>query len=139
MNFEKIFEMLNELQKSALICLIIQLPLCYTFMYIYSDFFAQQDFINRTIFALSLDMSILFISIFGLLIVSIILGRYDTSSVMYLFTGGVIYSFSIYILEKIVDNNGISKIVINYIFFMSGIFITSIVIRIIEHNKKKKV
>ena len=138
MNFEKIFEMLNELQKSALICLIIQLPLCYTFMYIYSDFFAQQDFINRTIFALSLDMSILFISIFGLLIVSIILGRYDTSSVMYLFTGGVIYSFSIYILEKIVDNNvGISKIVINYIFFMSGIFITSIVIRIIEHNKKK--
>ena len=25
MNFEKIFEMLNELQKSALICLIIQL------------------------------------------------------------------------------------------------------------------
>ena len=55
MNFEKIFEMLNELQKSALICLIIQLPLCYTFMYIYSDFFAQQDFINRTIFALSLD------------------------------------------------------------------------------------
>ena len=66
MNFEKIFEMLNELQKSALICLIIQLPLCYTFMYIYSDFFAQQDFINRTIFALSLDMSILFISIFGL-------------------------------------------------------------------------
>ena len=43
---------------------------------------------------------------------------------MYLFTGGVIYSFSIYILEKIVDNNvDISKIVINYIFFMSGIFI----------------
>lgn len=140
MNLEKIFEMLNELQRNALICFIIQLPLCYTFMYMHSDFFVQQDFINKVIFALSLDVSVLTISIFELVIVSLILGRYDTSYLVYLFTGGYIFSFSIYVWKKIENNDvTISEAVKYNIYFLLGIFLTSIIIRVIEYKKEKNV
>lgn len=140
MDIEKIFKILNELQRNVLVCLIIQLPLCYTFMYMHSDFFVQQDLINKVIFALSLDISVLTISIFELLIVSLILSRYDTSFLVYLFTGGCICSFSIYIWKKIGNNDvTISEAVKSHIYFVLSIFFTSIVIRVVEYIKKKNV
>lgn len=139
MDLGKIFELLNGLQRNALVCFILQLPLCYTFMYMFSDFFVQQDLINRIIFAASFDISLLTASVFHLLIVSAIISRYDIDSLIYWFTGGCIYSFSMSIMSKIEDKDtSISKAIIIYVVWILGIFISISWLRFKETKKNKK-
>lgn len=138
MNIDKILEILNDIQRNILICFIIQLPLCYTFLYMFSDFFSQQDFVNRIIFSASFDISILFVSTFCLLSVSVILNRFDTESLIYLFTGGSIHSFTLSILRKMDNyNDTISCAIIYYVCWVLGILIFSFFIRFMENKKNK--
>lgn len=93
MNFDKLLEILSQSQKDILICFIIQLPLCYTFMYFYSDFFVRQELLNKVIFAITFDISLSAISIFYTLLSNAILHKYDIKNLIYLFTGINIFIF----------------------------------------------
>lgn len=137
MEIERILEMLNDSQRNVLICFIVQSPLCYTFMYMYSDFFVQQELMNKIIFALSLNIPLISISILGSFLISFITKHDEIDIFMYVFTGTHIYSFSMSVFSKI-DNNDITiwYPIITEISCILGMIIVSFYIRFKQQKKQ---
>lgn len=101
---EKFVDILNELQKNIFVCFIILLPLCYTFLYIYSNSFARDEFLNKVIFSMTFDISLLYISISCASMMSIYLGINNASSI-YCILGMYCNIFTISILTKCINDN----------------------------------
>ena len=129
MDLDKILVYLNEQQRAILICSIIQLPVCYTFMYLYSDFFVKQEFIDRIIFSITLDISLLTSSIM-LALINNIFSHKNMKSLLYIFNFGSCFSLIMALACRII-NKGIEMLniaILYYIIWVSLLFLFSLII-----------
>lgn len=60
MDFGKLIDFYNDNQKNLFTAFIINLPIVYSFLYLYTDSFRQIDIIQQTIFAVTADIISMF-------------------------------------------------------------------------------
>lgn len=138
MNLDKILVYLNEQQRTILICSIIQLPVCYTFMYLYSDFFVKQEFIDRAIFSITLDIFLLILSI-SLALLNNSFSHKNMESLLYIFNFGSCFSLMVALVYRITNKEieMLNTAILYYIIWVFLLFSFSFFVVFFPNIKKK--
>lgn len=132
---EKFVDILNGFQRNIFICLIILFPLCYTFLFLYSDSFVQQDILNKFIFSITLDICLLYMSISLAPIISMILDI-DNDNLVYIGLGICFNVFVLSIYRKY--SNTDTTFIYPTIILLASIFIMAITVFFLWLKKKYK-
>lgn len=139
MDIEAILAYLNKHQRIIIICLTIQFPLCYTFMSLYSDYFLQQEFMDKVIFSISFDISIVMSSI-TLSSIDNTLRHKNIGDLMYVYTSVACFSLIMTSFRKIV-NKDIDMFIVAFLYYFGWLIIIvifSLIINIVLPYIKPK-